>query len=68
MEKEMTEPYNVRNEVDTRNPLHKNTERPRCINMWDDEYDDDEELDDCHCGLDPAFDSWEEVNGMFFSK
>ena len=33
---------------------------------WD-EWDDPEEDDIDYSGLDPAFSSWEEVNGMFFT-
>ena len=38
------------------------TDRPE----WDEW--DDEEPEQNYDGLDPAFTSWEEVNGMFFNK
>lgn len=50
--------------VDFYNPHQRHADRVR--HLHDDyDYDDEEELDD---GLDPAFSSWAQVNGMFYTK
>ena len=57
-------PYDICDEIDPRNTLQEAFGH-RYINEWDEV----EEEDDCRDEtLDPAFRSWEDVNGMFFRR
>ena len=50
--------------VDFYNPHQRHADRVR--HLHDDCEDDEEE--DGNDGLDPAFSSWEQVNGMFYTR
>ena len=50
--------------VDFYNPHQRHADRVR--HLHDDWEDDEEECGDD--GLDPAFSSWEQVNGMFYTR
>lgn len=57
----MTQPYNELEDIRPEQATH-----PRFINEWD-EVDEEDAVPD-YSGLDPAFASWTDVNGMFFRR
>ena len=58
--------FNEREELDVRNAHQHHAENLGFVNEWD-ENDEDYDEDLIGDGLDPAFSSWEQANGMFFS-
>ena len=54
-----------KSELNTENALQRHANRVGFRDDWD-ESDDDFEEDRCD-GLDVAFSSWDEVNGMFYT-
>ena len=56
----------MKEEIDPRNAHQQHTDRVGFVDDWDESDEDfeDEVYDD---SLDPAFSSWEQVNGMFYT-